>query len=278
MKGIRMARRLVMVVAACMGLLGAVPAESAADLQPGTIAAFDRYIKVTEAQAARADFLWVDSLPEPQRRARRDELGSGTLLIEPLKTLDDRSEIPIPDGLVHHWVGTIFVPGATVDQAVALLQDYNRHSEVYRPYVVQSKILGRDGELFRVHLRFSMTKVITVVVNTEHEARFRRDAPDRAQSRIHSTRVAQVEDAGRPNERELPVGRDGGYLWRLNSYWRFLERDGGTYVQCESISLTRGIPFGFGWMIRPFVTSIPRESLEFTLNTTRKALARPRTP
>ena len=94
-----------------------------------------------------------------------------------------------------------------------------------------------------------------------------------ARSRIYSTRIAQVENAGEPDERELPVGRDGGYLWRLNTYWRLLERDGGTYVQCESISLTRGIPFGFGWMIKPFVTSIPRESLEFTLNTTRKALA-----
>jgi hypothetical protein len=124
-------------------------------------------------------------------------------------------------------------------------------------------------------LRFSMTKIITVVVNTEHDARFLREGPDRAVSRVATTRVAQVEDAGRPTERELPVGRDGGYLWRLNTYWRFLEQDGGTYVQCESVSLTRGIPFGFGWMIRPFVTSIPRESLEFTLNTTRRVLAPP---
>ena len=70
------------------------------------------------------------------------------------------------------------------------------------------------------------------------------------------------------------AAKDGGYLWRLNSYWRFLGRDGGTYVQCESVSLTRGIPLGFGWLIRPFVTSLPRESLEFTLDTTRLALTR----
>lgn len=121
--------------------------------------------------------------------------------------------------------------------------------------------------------RFVTKKVITVTVNSEHEARFSRVGPDRAESRIRSTRIAQVEDAGTPAEREMPVGRDGGYLWRLNTYWRFLERDGGTSVQCESISLTRGIPMGFGWLIGPFVTSIPRESLEFTLATTRKALA-----
>jgi hypothetical protein len=82
-----------------------------------------------------------------------------------------------------------------------------------------------------------------------------------------------VADPGTPQERERPVGQDGGYLWRLYTYWRFLERDGGTYVQCEAISLTRGIPFALGWLVGPFVTSIPRESLTFTLETTRKTLA-----
>ena len=118
-----------------------------------------------------------------------------------------------------------------------------------------------------------MKKVITVVVNTENDARFTRLGPDRVQSRIYSTRVAEVEDPGTPQEKEMPIGHDGGYLWRLYTYWRFLERDGGTYVQCEAISLTRGIPLGFGWLIGPFVTSIPRESLAFTLETTRKTLA-----
>jgi len=84
--------------------------------------------------------------------------------------------------------------------------------------------------------------------------------------------MAEVDHAGTPSEREKPAGRDGGYLWRLNSYWRLYERDGGTYLQCESVSLTRGIPTGLGWMVGPFVSSLPRESLEFTLETTRRAL------
>jgi hypothetical protein len=117
-----------------------------------------------------------------------------------------------------------------------------------------------------------MKKVLTVVLNTEHEAHYVRPAPDRAYSRIVSTRIAEVENPGTPAEREKPIGKDGGYMWRLNTYWRFLERDGGTYIQCESISLTRGIPFGFGWVVGPFVTSIPRESLTFTLERTRTTL------
>jgi hypothetical protein len=163
--------------------------------------------------------------------------------------------------------------GATLGQAVGLLQDYDRHAEIYRPAIQRSKLVSRDGDVFRVQLRFYMKKVLTVVVNTENEARFTRPGPDRAASRIYSLRIAEVADPGTPQEREHPVGRDGGYLWRLYTYWRFLERDGGTYIQCEAISLSRGIPRMLGWLIGPFVTSIPRESLVFTLETTRKTLA-----
>ena len=223
--------------------------------------------------SANAEFLWTDRLPAPEQGVRRDQLRQGSVLIERVATLERGKEISIPDGLVHHWIGVVFVPGATVDSALVLLQDYDRHAEIYQPAVARSKLIARNGNVFRVYLRFFMKKVITVVVNSEHEAHFTRDGRDRARSRIYSTRIAEVEAPDTPREREKPVGRDGGYLWRLYTYWRFLERDGGTYVQCESITLTRGIPAGFGWLIRPFVTSIPRESLEFTLTTTRKTLA-----
>jgi len=196
----------------------------------------------------------------------------GGLSIARLSARDDGREIEAPGGLIHHWVGTGFVPGATVAQAVALLQAYDQHERIYAPNVAQSKLLSRSGDEFRIFLRVAMTNVITVVVNSEHEARFRRPAPDRAEAWIHSTRIAQVEDPGSAKERELPVGRDGGYLWRLNTYWRILARDGGVYIQCESVSLTRGIPTGLGWLISPFVTSIPKESLAFTLETTRMRL------
>jgi hypothetical protein len=68
------------------------------------------------------------------------------------------------------------------------------------------------------------------------------------------------------------VGNDSGYLWRMNTYWRYLERDGGTYIQCESVSLSRSIPAVIAWLIRPYVESVPRESVAFTLGTTRKTL------
>jgi hypothetical protein len=237
----------------------------AAELKPATVAAFDRYVRATEARM-KDEFSSNDRFVRPVK--------AGAFAIESLETRDGGKEIDVPDGLIHHWVGTVFVPGATVEQAVLLLQDYNRHAEIYRPAVARSKVLSRDGDAFRVYLRFFMKKGITVVMNSEHDAQFFRASEERAHSRIYSTRIAEVENPDSPREREKPVGNDGGYLWRLYSYWRFLERDGGVYVQCESISLTRGIPTGLGWLIGPFVTSIPRESLTFTLETTRAVLAR----
>jgi hypothetical protein len=268
-------RRLIPTASALFFFVLVAASCAAAELQPRTVAAFDHYVRVTEAQAGGSTpFLRVDALPDAERRARLAELHRGELSIERLITREAGKSIDVPGGLIHHWIGAVFVPGVTLDQAVGLLQDYDHHADIFRPAIERSKLVRRDGDTFIVSLRFYMKKVITVVVNTENEARFTRPALDRVQSRIYSLRVAEVEDPGTPQEKEKPVGNDGGFLWRLYTYWRFLERDGGTYVQCEAISLTRGIPLGFGWLIGPFVTSIPRESLAFTLETTRATLAR----
>jgi hypothetical protein len=245
----------------------------AADLQPRTAAAFDRYVQTIEAgMSKRPAFLWIDRTSESSRRQVGEALARGEVTIESIDRDDTGVSRDVPDALIHHWIGTVFVPGATVDRTLALLQDYDRHASIYAPAVSRSALLSRDGQTFRMSLRFTMTRVITVVVNTENEAVFRRDAGDRASSRIHSTRVAEVEHPGTAAERELPPGHDGGYLWRLNTYWRLLEKDDGVYVECESISLTRDIPFGLGWIVKPFVTSLPKDSLAFTLETTRKTL------
>ena len=245
---------------------------SAAELQPRTVAAFDHYVQASEVQMRSASFLWIDGLTEAERQQKRSELGKGLVVMQRLEVKEAGKEIEIPSGLVHHWIGAVFVPGATVDKAVSLMQDYNRHADIFKPAITRSAITNRSGDLFHVALRFHMKKIITVVVNTDNEARFTRLGVDRVQSRIISQRIVEVEDADTPGEQEKPVGQDGGYLWRLYTYWHFLERDGGTYVQCEAISLTRSIPLGFRWLIGPFVTSIPRESLEFTLDTVRKTL------
>jgi hypothetical protein len=249
-------------------------AGTSSDLKPASSAAFDKYTAVVErrigAEVARPEtFLWADTLTAARQREVMEKLRRGEVVTERLHA---KENIDVPDALIHHWIGTIFIPGAHARDAVALLQDYDRHASVFAPNVVQSKTLEHDDGRFRVFLRFYMKKVIGATLNTEHDARFVTVAPDRVYSTIHSTRVAEVEDAGTPRERELPPGKGHGFMWRLNTYWRFLERDGGAYVQCESITLSRDVPFGLGWIIRPFVTEIPMESLAFTLQRTRAAL------
>jgi hypothetical protein len=148
---------------------------------------------------------------------------------------------------------------------VALMEDFDRHSQVFAPSIVRSKTLERTGSHFRVALRFHVKKIIGVTMDTENEADFFRPAPDRAYSRIRSTRIAEIADAGTPKERPKREGQENGFMWRLNTYWRFLERDGGTYIQCESVTLSREVPFALRWLIKPFVTQVPKESLTFML-------------
>jgi len=268
------ARSLVLAVP--IAALLATGAE-AADLHPQTVAAFDRYVRLTEERLQKGEpFLWIDGLSDASRQQARTQVRKSELVIERLTTKDGRRDIDVPDGMIHHWIGTAFVAGATIDQALTVLQSYDRHQQIYAPTVAASKLLAHEGDRYRFFLRFVMKKVITVVVNSEHQARFMRPTSDRAEGWIASTRIAEVDNAGTHEEQEKPVGHDGGYLWRLNTYWRLLARDGGLYIQCESVSLTRGIPVGLGWVVGPFVTSIPRESLTFTLETTRRELERVR--
>ncbi len=269
-----LSRALAIFLAGSLAL--AAPAD-AADLKPETIAAFDHYAELTQGQidsqlADGGPFLWVDRLPADRRAAANAQLREGKIVIEKLETLDNGKRIPVPGGMIHHWIGTVFIPGATLAQTLALEQDYDHHQDYFRPDVVQSKILRRNGNDFVVQLRFLKKKVITTVLDTEHDVHYQVVDSTHAWSRSHTTRIQEVNNPGKPNERLEVEGHDSGFLWRMNTYWRFEEKDDGVYVESQSISLTRDIPEGLAWMIGPFVTSIPRESLTFTLVTTRSAV------
>ena len=239
--------------------------------------AFYRYVRLTDARNETelkrgSALLWMDSIPEARRTADYASLKRGEVRMQKLTTLDNGEVIRCPGGMIHHWVGVVFIPGAKLDDVLAVLEDYDRHSVYFAPDVERSKIASRDGDHFRVLLRFRRRKVITVVLDTEHDIHYFHDAPDRAHSRSSAVRIAEVENPGKSDEREKTPGEDGGYLWRMETWWRVEERDGGVYVQSEVASLTRDIPTGLGWLIRPFVTSIPKETLSFTLDATRKAV------
>jgi hypothetical protein len=218
--------------------------------------------------------LYLDELPPPRRSEVLAALKRGEIFMERLQTLDASGQkMEAPEAIIHHWLGAVFVPGASLPQTMALVQDYNHHQDIYKPEVVGSRLIGHTGNDFQIYYRLRKKKVITVTLNTFHDVHYSPVDSTRCYSRSYSTKIAEVANADTPNEREKPVGQDGGFLWRINSYWKFEEKDGGVYVECESISLTRDIPTGLGWLITPFVTSIPKESLEMTMGSTRAALA-----
>ena len=275
-----LAPRLLLAVflAASVATAKSTPAANPAParLRSETISAFDRYVRLTDERndtelKRGSPPLWIDSLPETQRAETYTALKRGEVQIHQLSTLDAGKPIVCPGGMIHHWVGAVFIPGARLDEVLGVLQDYDHQSEYYAPDVERSKIESRDGDHFRVFLRFRRHKVITVVLDSEHEVRYFHDATDRAHSRSSAVRITEVQNPGKSDEREKPPGDDGGFLWRMETWWRMEERDGGVYVQSEVASLTRDIPTGLGWLVGPFVTSIPKETLLFTLDATRKA-------
>jgi hypothetical protein len=262
--------------------LFSAPSASSADpvpekLRSDTVAAFDRYVRLTDGRNEMelkrgSGLLWIDALPEAGRAAAYSAIKHGEVQIRQLPTLDNGKPIECPSGMIHHWVGVIFIPGVKLDDVLRVLEDYDHQSIYYAPDVERSKIESRDGDHFRVFLRFRRHKVITVVLDTEHDVHYYHDSPGRAHSRSSAVRITEVENPGKSDEREKSPGDDGGFLWRMETWWRMEEGDGGVYVQSEVVSLTRDIPTGLGWLIGPFVTSIPKETLFFTLDATRKAV------
>jgi hypothetical protein len=265
------------ILATALTMVASQPSAHPPNLKAATIAAFDRYVKLTEARndaelKRGTPLLWIDGLPDDQHARDYAELQRGEVIVHRLETRENGERIPCPNGMIHHWVGVVFIPGAKLDNVLAVLQDYDHHAKYYAPDVERSKIESRDADQFRVFLRFRRHKIITVVLDTEHDVRYFRDSLTRAHSRSSAVRIAEVENPGKSDEREKTPGDDGGFLWRMETWWRMLETDGGVYVQSEVVSLTRDIPAGLGWLIGPFVTSIPKDTLTFTLEATRRAV------
>lgn len=254
----RILRRMKVLLSATLLIATTVPA--VAGPKPETLRAFERYLASAEAriqqeQDGRASFLRIDALPAAERQASVDRLRRGEVLVEKVgPTPED-----VPDGLIHDWLATAYLPGVTLPQVIALVQDYDHLAPRYAPEVQASRLLSRDGDDFRIFMRLRKHKVVTVILDTEYNVHYGRLDPAHWYSTSRSTRI---DEAG---------GGDHGFLWRLNTYWRFVAAGDGVIIQCEAISLTRDIPTGLGWMIGPFVNNIPRESLEFTMTATRRA-------
>jgi len=215
--------------------------------------------------SGQSPFLWMDEKPDRTQRVR-----AGEVLVAPV---DSDNPHTVPHGLIHHWIGAIFLPNAKLDDVMGVLYDYDHYKDFYKPMVVKSKLLERTNDRAKITL-LMMQKTFSVIaaVETENEVRIVRLDANRGYSISHSVRVQEIADYGQPREHALAEGQGPGYVWRVFSVSRLERRDGGVYVEMETIAMSRGIPLALRWMIKPLVEALPRNTLLATLTDTRDAV------
>lgn len=238
-------------------------------LKPRTLEAFDAYVReaemaIKETLQGSGPFLWSDFNAE-----RAQQVHGGQIVAQ---FWSGRGPVNVPNGLIHDWIGAAFIPDSTLQDILALVQDYDNHKNIYKPEVIDSKLISRQSNDFQIYLRLLKKKIITVVLDTEHEVHYRSLDREHWVCRSSTMRIAEVANPGSQEERVLPPDTGYGFLWRLSSYWQFQKRGGGVVVECRAISLTRDVPFGLGWAIEPIIQNLPKESLINTLKATRLAL------
>lgn len=241
--------------------------------QPRTLEAWNAYVAATETRiepelAASGTFLASDL--EDERGVTREAIARGDIPVRTLSTVDRAGRaLQVPGGTIAHWRGAVLLPGISLDTLLQLLQ----HPDERGPYpddVLSLRVLNRAPNRLTLAMRLTRTKIVTATYDTEHVATYRRLGPTRASSRSISTRIAEVANAGTSAERVLAEGEDRGFLWRMNSYWRYEEVRGGVIVELESITLSRGIPMGLGVVLGPMIDRIAQESVTRTLTSVRR--------
>jgi hypothetical protein len=242
---------------------------SVVQLKPETLEAFLSYTRDAEAAMApslegSAPFLWSDENPDRARHVRKGDILS--------QFWSGQAPVRVTNGLIHDRIGAISIRETTIEKTLALVQDYDNHKNIYKPEVMDSRLISHHGNDYTIYLRLLKKKIITVVLDTNHDVHYQRVRDDQWLLRSYTTRIAEVDDAGTAKEKVHPPDSGYGFLWRLYSYWKFMEKEDAVIVECRAISLTRDVPLGLGWIIDPIVKNLPRESLLNTLKATRQAL------
>jgi len=262
---------LVALTAATIVSVSAVPD----NVRPEAARAFDRYVQLTEMRLegeinGTSPLLWIDRQPAAVRSSLLTSLDRGEVVSARLQTRDGNKSINADGALIHHWVGTVLLPGVRLDRVRPVVQDYNRYAEWFGPLIQRARVMSRAGDHFQVAMRTEMRKILTVTVDADYSIDYRPIGTNALFVRSLAKAIHMVDSPGTASERRTPADQTFGFLWRLNTYCAFKEVAAGTYEQCESVSLTRDVPFGLGPIVRPLVSGIPRETLEFTLGQVRK--------
>jgi len=232
---------------------------------PDALAGFQTYVSRLESRLAK-QYESEDRFLAPVDRAR---LRGGDVLTE---QLTPPAGLELPGALIHDWRGTAFFPGATAADFERVLREFEAYPRSYSPEVIRTTVLLQQGDYYQITMRVVQHHILTFVMDGTYDVTFGRLDAQHRYCVSRSVQISEISQAGTAQEHALSASEEHGFLWQMNTYWNYEEGDGGLYIQIESVSLTRSIPVGLGWVIGPFVESVPKESLEFTLRATRDAL------
>lgn len=263
-------RGYLLSIVLALSVVVSAPAQSSAnDLNEQTLAAWDGYVNSAcsraEARAKESPFLRIDDVPERRLQVRA---GLTTAWRE-----SGRHPAKVPHGLIHDWMGAVFIPKANIGDVLAVIRDYDRYAQFYTPAVIESNRLSSQENADRFSMLL-MQKVLFVTAATkgEYETRYVQVDAKRWYSISKSTRLQSIENFGQRDMRELPPDQGPGYVWRLFSFTKFEESDGGVFIELEAIGLSRDVPTLVRWLVDPIVEHLPKNSLEATLEETRSAV------
>lgn len=250
----------------------------AAKLQEKTLWAWENYVQLTEERiekelASSSGFLAQDFQTVDQAKNARQVVLSGRIPVSKMKTVSpDGRKISIPGGTIHHWRGSVFIPDVTAEEVVARVRQPTAKEDLQED-ILESRVLETSGDSVRLYLKLRRSKIVTVTYATEHLIRYTWYGKTRASSRSIATKIAELEHAGTVDETEKPPGNDRGFLWRMNSYWRYQQVDGGVLVECESLTLSRGVPVLLTPFVKPIIRNLAEESMKRTLRSMRERFA-----
>jgi hypothetical protein len=250
-------------------LLLSVVLSKAAEPKPSTLQAWDDYVgsvnaSVAERNAGNRPFLWIDGLPDTRRRVQNGEL-----------VITNRHPRKVPQGLIHHWVGVMFVPNVSLDQVMRVLNSYDRYSDIYKPLIRKTSVIEQAGDTVKLNvLAVQKAFSATAAVEIDEEIQSLRPAPNRICITANAVSIQEIANYGQPNEHAFPEARRPGYVWRALIVQRLEQRDEGVYIELETISLSRGIPVEVRWLIKPLTDDLPREMMTDILDETRTAVQR----
>jgi len=251
----RMGRRLVHFTMLCAFVVG-VGIAAAADLQDRTRRAYDEY-------AERATRMFVDRARDGASGAASGERSrSATIVVRPAR---EDGILSVPSGLVHHWSGTTFIDGVTLQDALDVSYEYDAYHTIYTP-VVSSKLLGRDRDTYRVLLRIKGSGGgLSAILDVTSRVQYFYPDDHRVYSISTSEDIREITHAGTPAESSRPPGRDSGYLWRAATFNSLIAFDEGVFAETETLGLSRSFPPMLGWFIEPIAKRLGRESVRKSL-------------